>query len=70
MKAVITNPSKQHALVHFWRATRGDRRMDHWEVPAGGQTQVEVPSAKDDDQRGHVADQCRALGLSFREGAL
>ena len=70
MKVVITNPTRQHAEVHYWRATIGDRRLDRWCVPFGGSVEVLVPSSKDDDQRTHVAAQCRVLGLSFREGSL
>lgn len=70
MKAVITNTSTQHAEVHYWRATKGDKRLDRWFVPYGESVEIDVPSSKDDDQRAHVADQCRVLGLSFKEGTL
>lgn len=70
MKAVITNTTRQHAEIHYWRATIGDRRLDSWRVPMGESTEVNIPSTKDDNQVQHVQDQCRTLGLSFREGTL
>ena len=70
MKVVVTNSTRQHAEVHYWRATKGDVRLDRWAVPFGGSTEIEVPSSKEDNQMAHVAEQCRALGLSFREGSL
>ncbi len=70
VKVVITNPGGQHAEVHYWRMTLGDRRMDRWRVPAGGEIEVNIPSVESADQKDHVAEQCRILGLSFREGTL
>jgi hypothetical protein len=71
VKAVITNPSKQHAEVHHYRVLKGGEfRLDRWNIPMGESVEVEIPSSEDNDQRQLVTDQCRALGLSFREGTL
>lgn len=70
VKAVITNPGRQHAEIHYWRMTLGDRRVDRWRVPAGEDLEVNIPSVEGVDQKAHVAEQCRILGLSFREGTL
>lgn len=70
MKAVLTNPTSQHAEVHYWRTTRNDVRLDRWCVPFGQSVEVDIPSHAEDDQKAHVADQCRVLGLSFKEGTL
>src|SRR5580692_10434386 len=59
MKVVVTNSTRQHAEVHYWRATKGDVRLDRWAVPFGGSTEIEVPSSKEDNQMAHVAEQCR-----------
>jgi hypothetical protein len=70
MKAVVTNTTTQHAEVHYWRATLGDKRLDRWVVPFGQSVEIDVPVSEGDDQKAHVAEQCRVLGLSFREGSL
>jgi hypothetical protein len=68
VKVVITNTTRQHADICYWRKTAGN--LASWNVPSGDSVEIEIPSTKDDNQTKHVAEQCRVLGLSFREGKL
>lgn len=70
MKAVITNPAHQHAQVHFWQTTKGDKRVGTWTVPMRESLEVDIPNLEGDDQKAAITEQCRALGLSFKEGKL
>ena len=68
MKAVLTNTTKQHAEIHYYRLTKGDQRLDTFRVPMGESIEVDIPSHKDNDQTDHVQMQCKVLGISFKEG--
>lgn len=70
IKAVITNTTRQHANIHYWRATKGDIKMDFFTVPMGVSKEVEIPALPENNQLEAVGEQCRVLGLSFREGTL
>jgi hypothetical protein len=65
MKITVTNHSNQHAQIWYWRATKGDVRLDHFNAPMHGESsEFDAP----DDQMEHIAKQCRVLRLSVREG--
>lgn len=67
MRATISNTSRQHAEVFTWqKSIGGDGRFVAHRVPMGESAEVELS----DPDETRVAEQCRALGLSFREGTL